>query len=156
VNTNKRQKDRIKAGSRKGTEKIMESARRRKTEQAERTAAFYASTRDWYWREVRAWENHMAALGVPAFAEAGSTACGMIGMHRCGGGLEVDHVGTRKDKDPAQIQTLCHYANMAKGSQKGSKWDFRSDGFKAWLREARDRDWVWNHLHSAWERRTHG
>ena len=90
---------------------------------------------------------------VPQWIEAGSTACGMFEMHRCGGGLEVDHVGTRNDKDPARLQTLCRYANTAKGSQKGSKWDFRADAWKAWLLKARDRDFVWNNLHQKWEAR---
>jgi hypothetical protein len=133
-----------------------ERARRKKSEQTEKTEAFYSSVREWYWKQVRAYEDHVSSLGVPALVESGSTACGLFQMHRCGGGMEVDHVGTRSDKSPANLQTLCHVANMAKGSQKGSKYDYRSDEWKAWLLKARDRDFVWNNLHQKWEARDNG
>lgn len=131
-----------------------ERARAKKSEQTKRTEAFYDATREWYWKEVRAFEAHWTALGVPGLTEPGSTACGMMGMHRCGGGLSFDHVGTRNDKDPANLQTLCAYAQGAKGSSKGSKWDFRTDAFRDWLIKARDRDWVYNALHQRWEKRS--
>src|SRR3990167_1246872 len=124
--------------------------------QARGLEAFYTEARIWYWEQVRLYAEHYEALGVPAVHEYGSTVCGMHRYGGCWGPMEVDHTMTRRDKDPAHLQTLCGGHNRAKGSRKGRAWDFREERFKTWLREARDRDWVYNSLKSRWERRRHG
>jgi hypothetical protein len=70
----------------------------------------------------------------------------------CGGPLQVDHTLTRRDRDPAKLQTLCERHNMAKGSRKGKGWDFRSERFIGWMADARNRDWIFNQSHQDWER----
>jgi hypothetical protein len=124
-----------------------------KTEQAERTQAFHAQVRAWYFKELERYADHVSRLGVPPLQEIGSTVCGMHEYGGCWGKLTHDHVGTRNQKDPAESQTLCYGHNSAKGSKKGKVWDFREERFKEWLIEARDRDWIWNALHSEWEPR---